>query len=107
MIDNIFRRSSYRQNFIARTSGSCSMAEQEELERINQEISPLDKRFLEKLDTFISENISNSELNVNSLGRELGFSRTNFYRKVKSLTGMVGWLGHFQRKVYEEPELCQ
>jgi len=89
MIDNIFRRSSYRQNFIARTSGSCSMAEQEELERINQEISPLDKRFLEKLDTFISENISNSELNVNSLGRELGFSRTNFYRKVKSLTGMT------------------
>lgn len=89
MINNIFNRSLYRQNVIVRMSGVNSDAEREELRKINEEMSPLDKRFLEKLNNYIDENISNSELNVNFLGKELGFSRTNFYRKVKSLTGMT------------------
>lgn len=52
------------------------------------ELSPLDKKFLDKLYAFIEESLDNCELNVNMLGRELGFSRTNFYRKVKALTGV-------------------
>lgn len=52
------------------------------------DMSPLDKKFLEKLYAYIENNLDNSELNVNMLGRELGFSRTNFYRKVKALTGI-------------------
>lgn len=52
------------------------------------EISPLDKKFLEKLYKYIDESLDNCDLNVNMLGRELGFSRTNFYRKVKALTGI-------------------
>ncbi|MCC8038963.1 MAG: response regulator [Bacteroidales bacterium] len=50
-------------------------------------LTALDKRFIEKLYAYIDEHISDTELNVNSLGRELGFSRTNFYRKVKMLLG--------------------
>lgn len=53
-----------------------------------QDLSPLDKRFLEKLYAYLESNLDNCELNVNMLGRELGFSRTNFYRKVKALTGV-------------------
>lgn len=53
-----------------------------------QEMSPLDKKFLEKLYAYIENNLDNCDLNVNMLGRELGFSRTNFYRKVKALTGI-------------------
>lgn len=55
---------------------------------VEQDLSPLDKRFLEKLYAYLESNLDNSELNVNMLGRELGFSRTNFYRKVKALTGV-------------------
>lgn len=54
----------------------------------SMELSPMDKKFLEKLYAYIDENLSNCELNVNMLGRQLGFSRTNFYRKVKALTGV-------------------
>lgn len=52
------------------------------------ELSPMDQKFLEKLYAYIDDNISDCELNVNILGRELGISRTNFYRKVKALTGV-------------------
>lgn len=52
-------------------------------------MAPLDRKFLTKLYTYINDNIGNSELNVNTLGRELGFSRTNFYRKIKALTGVT------------------
>lgn len=51
------------------------------------QISGLDRVFLEKLYAYIDKNISNTELNVNLLGKELGFSRSNFYRKIKALTG--------------------
>ena len=53
-----------------------------------EELSPLDKKFLEKLYAYIDNSLDNCDLNVNMLGRELGFSRTNFYRKVKALTGI-------------------
>ncbi len=53
------------------------------------EMAPLDRKFLTKLYAYINDNIGNSELNVNALGRELGFSRTNFYRKIKALTGVT------------------
>lgn len=53
-----------------------------------EQLSPLDKKFLEKLYAYIENSLDNCDLNVNMLGRELGFSRTNFYRKVKALTGI-------------------
>ncbi|MCM1021217.1 MAG: response regulator [Muribaculum sp.] len=54
-----------------------------------EELNPLDRKFLSKLYAYINENMSNSELNVNILGKDLGFSRTNFYRKIKMLTGVT------------------
>lgn len=51
------------------------------------QLGGLDRKFLENLYAYINDNLSNTELNVNFLGRELGFSRSNFYRKVKALTG--------------------
>lgn len=39
-----------------------------------------------KLNTYIEKNID-KDLSINNLGRELGLSRTNLYRKIKNLTG--------------------
>lgn len=50
-------------------------------------LSPIDQRFMDKLYAYIDSNLSNCELNINMLGKELGFSRTSFYRKIKGLTG--------------------
>lgn len=52
-------------------------------------LSPIDQRFMDKLYAYIDSNLSNCELNINMLGKELGFSRTSFYRKIKGLTGQT------------------
>ena len=85
ILSNMIQSSNRRKQFLMQHSGTTAVAD----ETVEQEpdLSPLDKKFLNKLYDYIDSNISNSELNVNLLGRELGFSRTNFYRKVKALTG--------------------
>lgn len=47
----------------------------------------LDKKFVNEFIAQIEKNISNPEFNVNDLGRELGMSRVQVYRKVKALLG--------------------
>lgn len=88
IVANILRNHRLMAEQIARNTGK-------EADKVDitssaeQELNPLDKRFLEKLNNFIATHIADCDLNVNLLGRELGFSRTNFYRKVKALTGMT------------------
>jgi DNA-binding response OmpR family regulator len=50
------------------------------------ESNDIDRSFLAKLKELIEKNLTNSELNVEDLGRYIGLSRTQLYRKVKSLT---------------------
>ena len=51
-----------------------------------EDICDLDKDFVEKFKALIEENMGDSELNVEDLGREMGLSRVQLYRKIKSLT---------------------
>ncbi len=44
-------------------------------------------KFIERFNALIEENLSNSELTVEELGREMCFSRVQLYRKVKVITG--------------------
>jgi len=56
---------------------------------ISDQTSTLDKRLIEKILKYINENIGNSEINVELLASQFGFSRSQLYRKIKSLTGMT------------------
>jgi signal transduction histidine kinase/DNA-binding response OmpR family regulator len=47
----------------------------------------LDKRFVNDFMALIEKNVGNAEFNVNEIGRELGMSRVQVYRKVKALLG--------------------
>ncbi len=47
----------------------------------------LDKKFVNDFQSLVEKNISNAEFNVNEIGRELGMSRVQVYRKVKALLG--------------------
>ncbi|MCD9017148.1 hybrid sensor histidine kinase/response regulator transcription factor [Parachryseolinea silvisoli] len=47
----------------------------------------IDKKFVNDFMALIEKNISNAEFNVNDIGRELGMSRIQLYRKVKALLG--------------------
>jgi len=48
-----------------------------------------DQKMMDKLTLMLEKELSNPELNVDYIGRDLGFSRTGFYRKIKGLTDMA------------------
>ena len=52
-----------------------------------EEISSMEQDFVDKLRYLINNNLRNSKLNIDDLSDEMGFSRVQFYRKTKSLTG--------------------
>ncbi|MFR8836043.1 substrate-binding domain-containing protein [Bacteroides nordii] len=51
-----------------------------------EDICDMDKDFVEKFKTIIEEKMSDSGLNVEDLGKDMGLSRVQLYRKIKSLT---------------------
>lgn len=46
-----------------------------------------DRTFIDRLRSIIKENLSNSNLSVDDIASEIGLSRTQLYRKVKTMTG--------------------
>jgi len=59
--------------------------------------SSVDRDFIEKLLSYVNENISNSDLNVEEFASHLSLSRSQLYRKVKALTGET--VNEFIRKI--------
>lgn len=59
----------------------------ERIEEAAVPVSDLDRNFEEKLRTMIAENLHDSAFTVESLGKVIGFSRVQLYRKTKALTG--------------------
>ncbi len=51
------------------------------------ELNSYDEKLLDKIREIIYREIDSPELNVDSLGKEVGLSRVHLYRKLKSLTG--------------------
>lgn len=47
-----------------------------------------ESQFVEKFRTIIQANLGNSELNVVTISHEMGISRAQLYRKIKSITGI-------------------
>ena len=48
-----------------------------------------DIQFLDKIHQVIEENIDNSDFNIDSIADNLGISRSAFFKKLKSLTGLA------------------
>jgi signal transduction histidine kinase/ligand-binding sensor domain-containing protein/DNA-binding response OmpR family regulator len=51
------------------------------------QITSVDEQFIQRLIQFIEENVSNSNLSVLDMCRELGVSRAQFFKKIQTLTG--------------------
>ncbi len=51
-------------------------------------LNPHDKKFMDKLTGLLEQQLSNPNLNIDYIARDLGFSRTGLYRKIKGLTDM-------------------
>ena len=51
-----------------------------------ENVAELDKTFITKFRKVIEEKLIDSDLNVDEIGKSLGLSRVQLYRKIKSLT---------------------
>ena len=52
----------------------------------NLELQTADDKLMERVMKVVNSNMSNSDLNVDYIAREVGLSRVHFYRKMKALT---------------------
>lgn len=53
---------------------------------VRENACDMDKEFVDRFKSLVDQQISNSDLNVEDLGKEMGLSRVQLYRKIKSLT---------------------
>ena len=51
-----------------------------------EDVCDIDKDFVERFKVLIEEKLGDSNLNVEDLGKDMGLSRVQLYRKIKSLT---------------------
>jgi DNA-binding response OmpR family regulator len=56
------------------------------LQPTNTAITSPDEKFLEKVMKFFEQNMEESNLSVEEMGKEVGMSRVTLYRKIKALT---------------------
>jgi len=48
-----------------------------------------DRQLLDKIHQVISENMQNADFNIDAIAESLGFSRSAFFKKLKSMTGLA------------------
>jgi signal transduction histidine kinase/DNA-binding response OmpR family regulator len=58
------------------------------IEEDDQQLSRLDKKFLNKISNIVETHLEKEELSVEELSQMVGLSRVHVYRKIKKLTGM-------------------
>lgn len=63
--------------------------EEEEVVEETPTLSPSDQRFMDKLTELMEQNMDNGDLIVEDLVKELAVSRSVFFKKLKTLTGLA------------------
>lgn len=79
------RRKNLHAHFMDGKTAGQNIATQEE----TPQMTTHDKRFMDKLMELMEKNIDNGELVVDDLVKEMAVSRSVFFKKVKSLTGLA------------------
>ena len=51
-------------------------------------LNTLDQAFMDKLMQLLEKNLSKPEMNIDAIAKEMAFSRSSFYRKIKGLTNI-------------------
>lgn len=76
------------QKFIEWTRQSHHTFQQRiEVEPSEITITPLDQQFVSDAIAIVEANLTDSDFNVDAMGRQLGMSRTTLYKKLNSITG--------------------
>lgn len=64
-------------------------AEEQKRKETEDSMSPQDRKFMERLTELMEQNMDNGDLLVDDLVQELAVSRSVFFKKLKSLTGLA------------------
>lgn len=78
----------YRQDLMP-AGAPTSTEEGDQAEKKAPEMSSIDRKFMDKLVELMEKNMDNGDLVVDDLVRELAVSRSVFFKKLKTLTGLA------------------
>lgn len=84
-IDNLLAQRKRLKTYFQKLFKEGTLTTEEEAPEV--QLDPRDKQFVKQLHDIIQKNLADSEFGVESIGREIGLSRVQLYRKVKALTG--------------------
>lgn len=88
-VDNLLARRQKLRQFYCERLMNVNPSEVENEEEEVDMMSQQDRRFLERLTEFMERNIDNGDLVVDDLVHEMAVSRSVFFKKLKSLTGLA------------------
>ncbi len=107
-VENIIaQRRMLQQNYLDQlvpTATSDSKNQQKEYRLEAVQIVDADQQMMDRLMTFLEENIGNAELKIDDLANAVNLGRTVFYEKMKSIVGMspLDFLRHIRMQRAEE-----
>ena len=88
-VDNILARRSKLQHLYRANLMNESLVVDDETTPPQTEMSVHDRKFMDKLMELMEKNMDNGDLIVDDLVKELAVSRSVFFKKLKSLTGLA------------------
>lgn len=59
-----------------------------EVKEAEEKLSPLDRKFIDRLKAAMEKHLSESDVKVDNIGSDIGLSRVQLYRKLKAITGL-------------------
>ena len=80
-IDNLLKQRKLLKNLYKNSTQTTEQQIEE------SQLDSRDKQFMKLLHTIIQQNLGNSEFGVEDIGKQIGLSRVQLYRKVKAMTG--------------------
>lgn len=89
VIDNILKTRQLLRNSLVEHQSDNTQTETQNPDSDQPKLSALDRRFLERLDNVIADNIDNADLDIDFLCDRLAMSRTTLFRKMKGLLGVA------------------
>lgn len=87
-IENILKQRKHLYNLYIKEKETVNLSDNKKTEKSQLYITPQDELFLNKVKEEVEKNIDNSNFLVDDLVTSVSMSRTVFFKKLKSLTGL-------------------
>ena len=86
-IENLLKQRKLLKSHFQHLLQDVSSPQKTSQEVVESHLEPRDKQFIKQLHDIIQKNLSDTDFGVEDIGKEIGLSRVQLYRKVKAMTG--------------------